>query len=56
LPNKRLYQRVFALYTSLPIDFIDAYHAARVEQRDPPALHSYVTDFDRVKSVRRLEP
>ncbi len=56
LPNKRRYQRIFALYTGLPIDFIDAYHAAHIEQRDPPALYSYDTDFDRVAGLQRREP
>lgn len=56
LPHKRLYQRVFALDTSLPIDYIAAYHAALVEQRDDSTLYSYDTDFDRVTSLRRIEP
>lgn len=56
LPRKRLYHRIFELYTSRPIDFIDAYHAARIESQSPPELYSYDKDFDRVDGVRRLPP
>ena len=56
LANKRLYRRVFALYTSLPLDYIDAYHAALMEQRESRELYSYDTHFDRLPGVRRLAP
>lgn len=56
LPHKRIYRRVFDLYTSLPIDYIDAYHAALMEQRREPELYSYDTDFDRIPGITRREP
>ena len=56
LPGKERYRRVFALYTTSRIDYIDAFHAAQVEQRDPPELFSYDRHFDRIASVRRFEP
>lgn len=56
LPRKRLYHRVFELYTRLPIDYIDAYHAALVENRKQEELYSYDTDFDQIAGLRRLEP
>jgi uncharacterized protein len=56
LSTKSLYPRIFDLYVTLNIDFIDAYHAALVEQVEPPELYSYDTDFDRVKAIARLEP
>jgi predicted nucleic acid-binding protein len=56
LSGKRLYRRIFDLYTSLPIDYVDAYHAALMESRREPELYSYDTDFDRVPSLRRIEP
>src|SRR3954447_25671399 len=55
LTHKRLYRRVFDLYTNLPIDFIDCYHAALIEQRDR-VLFSYDTDFDRISGITRREP
>ncbi|MGH2532773.1 MAG: PIN domain-containing protein [Thermomicrobiales bacterium] len=56
LDNKRLYRRIFALYTSLPIDFVDAYHAIYIELRGADELFSYDTDFDRIAGIRRIEP
>ena len=56
LDDKRLYRRIFDIYVSTNIDFIDAVHAARIEQLDPPHLFSFDRDFDRVPSVVRIEP
>lgn len=53
---KRLYPRIFALYTTLPIDYIDCYHAALMERRGERDLYSYDTDFDRVSGIARTEP
>ncbi len=56
LPNKRLYRRIFEIYSAQNIDFIDAYHAACIEKSAPNELYSYDKDFDRVDSVSRLTP
>jgi predicted nucleic acid-binding protein len=56
LPNKRLYRRVFDLYTSLPIDYADAYNAALMESRKQFEVYSYDNDFDRIPGIKRLEP
>jgi uncharacterized protein len=56
LPRKRLYRRIFDLYTTLPIDYIDCYHAALIERRRPGELYSYDTDFDRIAGITRVEP
>lgn len=56
LPRKRLYRRIFELYTSLPIDYIDAYHATLVESSEEHELYSYDLDFDRIADITRLEP
>lgn len=56
LPNKRLYQRAFDLYTSLSIDYPDAYDAALMESRKQPQIYSYDTDFDKIKGIQRREP
>lgn len=55
LPNKRLYDRAFELYVSLPIDYVDAFHAALVESRKQRDVCSYDPDFDQVPGLR-LEP
>jgi len=56
LPQKRLFRRVFELYTSLSLGFVDCYHAALVERREGRRLLSYDTGFDRVSGLVRLEP
>ncbi|MBI2955552.1 MAG: PIN domain-containing protein [Chloroflexi bacterium] len=56
LDKKRLFGRVFDLYTSLPIDFIDCYHAALIEQRQKPEIVSYDTHFDKISGINRFEP
>jgi predicted nucleic acid-binding protein len=61
LPNlrlrpKQLYQRAFDLYVNLPIDYIDCYHAALMEQRKETALYSFDEDFDRLPGITRRAP
>ncbi|MDQ6833183.1 MAG: PIN domain-containing protein [Chloroflexota bacterium] len=58
LTHKRLYPRIFDLYTHLPIDFIDCYHVALMEQRNnrDRTLFSYDTDFDIISDLTRREP
>jgi predicted nucleic acid-binding protein len=56
LDGKRLYRRVFEIFVSVNVDFIDAFHAARVELLQPPHLYSFDRHFDRIPSVVRLEP
>ena len=56
LPRKRLYKRIFELYTTLPIDYIDCFHAALVERWGPAELYSFDTDFDRIPGITRVEP
>lgn len=56
LTHKRLYPRIFDLYTRLPIDFIDCYHVALMEQRNEHTLFSYDADFDKISDLTRREP
>lgn len=54
--KKRLFNRVFDLYTSLRIDYVDCYHAALIEEHQEPELTSYDEHFDQIPSVRRFKP
>jgi predicted nucleic acid-binding protein len=56
LPSKSLYPRIFELYTTHRIDFIDAYHAALVESGELRDIFSYDRDFDVLSTLIRLEP
>lgn len=55
LPNKRLHERAFALYTSRSIDYIDAYNVALMEQRKRHGILSFDTDFDSLAPITRYE-
>ncbi len=54
--KKRLFSRVFELYTSLRIDYIDCYHAALIDEHADHELTSYDLHFDQLPGVRRFEP
>jgi predicted nucleic acid-binding protein len=56
LERKRMYRRVFELYTSVAIDYIDCYHAALIELDGQGRLYSFDRDFDAVPTLSRSEP
>jgi predicted nucleic acid-binding protein len=56
VPNKRVYHRVFELYTTLPLDYIDAYHVALMEMHGLTSILSYDKHFDQVMGIQRQEP
>ena len=62
LPNLRVERRrrlthALRLYTSTPMDFIDAYNAAFIlDRQGPTKLYSFDAHFDRVPELTRLEP
>jgi predicted nucleic acid-binding protein len=55
LPNKAIYERAFALYVDLNIDYIDAFHAALMEREGKREILSFDADFDRVQGIVRHE-
>lgn len=54
--QKRIYRRVFELYTTLPISYVDCYNAALMESSKKTDLYSYDTDFDKIPRLTRGEP
>ena len=62
LPNLKVEHRnrlahALHLYTSTPMDFIDAYNAAFILRRyGPTKLYSFDEHFDRVPDLTRIEP
>lgn len=48
--------RACEIFSSLNIDFADAYHAALLEGRSETQLYSYDRDLDKVARLERLEP
>ena len=57
LPRKRVYARALDLYAVSPfLDFEDALSVAHMERQGIEEIVSYDADFDRIPSVRRIEP
>lgn len=56
LPNKTLYPRIFALYTTTNLSYADCHTAALIESRGQTELYSYDEGFKKVPTVTRLEP
>lgn len=56
MENKRTLLRSLDIYATCPIDFIDAYLKATIEESPDTILFSYDTDFDRFPEITRREP
>jgi predicted nucleic acid-binding protein len=56
VPSKRRFPRIFELYTTHNIDFVDAYSAAYIEDSPIPELYSYDRHFDRITTIKRVLP
>jgi predicted nucleic acid-binding protein len=56
LPGKRQLRRVFDLYVSTNLSFVDAYSAIEAHRLGAIRLVSFDTGFDRVPGIRRIEP
>jgi predicted nucleic acid-binding protein len=56
LPGKRKFREVFRLYVEKNISFADAYHAVMMRKLELSEIVSFDRDFDRVSSVKRIEP
>jgi predicted nucleic acid-binding protein len=56
LPRKRQLRRVFDLYVSANLSFVDAYCAIDSQRLRATRIVSFDTGFDRVPGIRRIEP
>ena len=56
LADRRKFMRALDLYTNYTIDFEDALTVAEMEQSEIKTLYSYDMDFDKIESVKRIEP
>lgn len=54
--NREVLIRALELYQSLNIDFIDAYLGAFAQNQGLNDIYSYDKDFDKIKSLKRIEP
>lgn len=56
LPGKDRFRRVFDYYVDLNISFADAYHTVVMEDEGVTDIVTFDQEFDRVPSIRRVEP
>jgi len=56
LDEKDILLAAIGLYELKKIDFIDAYNAISMENKNIDSLYSYDTDFDLIPPLKRLEP
>ena len=56
LPGKRRFRKVFTYYVDSNISFADAFHAVMMEGLKLKEIVSFDREFDRIPTVRRVEP
>ena len=56
LPRKRRFRRIFTYYVDYNISFADAYHAVIMEGLKLTEILTFDREFDRVPTIRRIEP
>lgn len=56
IAHKRMYHRVFELFTDGPLGYNDAYNAALMELNKATEIYSYDAEFDRIEGISRKEP
>ncbi len=56
LPGKRRFRKVFSYYVEANISFVDAYHAVLMEGLKLKEIVSFDREFDRIPTIRRVEP
>jgi len=54
--QRKILEGAVSLYAEHAIDFIDAYHAALLQERGERRLYSYDEDFDKIAGLERVEP
>jgi len=55
-PHKDLLFECISLYTIKNIDFVDAYNALIMREKDIKIVYSYDTHFDRISWIKKIEP
>jgi uncharacterized protein len=56
LPGKRRFRKVFTYYVDANISFADAYHTVLMEGLKLREVVSFDREFDRISTIRRIEP
>jgi len=56
IPDKDLIAEALLLFGRKNVDYIDAYNSVLMRQLDLKEIYTYDKDFDKLETVRRLEP
>lgn len=56
IDEKDILLTAIGLYSLKKIDFIDAYNAIVISEKDIDSIYTYDSDFDLIPAVERLEP
>ena len=56
LTNKKIYRRLFQLYTTTTLSFVDSYNIALMESKGESEVYSYDQGYKAVPTIKRLEP
>jgi predicted nucleic acid-binding protein len=56
LVGKRRLRKVFDYYVALNISFADAYIAVEMEQHGDTQIVSFDRNYDKITSIKRVEP
>ncbi len=56
VPNKAILMEAVGLFLLKNIDFIDAYNAVVMHDKDIKSIYTYDKHFDLIKSIQRQEP
>ena len=54
--DKKLLNEALDIFEKYNIDYIDAYLISLMEKKKVQSIYSFDRDFDKVQSVRRIEP
>lgn len=56
IEGKQALKKIFTIYITKNISFIDAYHAVFMEKETLKEVISFDHDFDRIEGIKRVEP
>lgn len=54
--NREVLRKTLYYFSQTSLSFIDAYEAAYCENKELDGIYSYDRGFDKIKSIKRIEP
>jgi len=56
ITNRNILNSALIIYQNKNIDLVDAYQICWLQNNNISSIYTYDNDFDKVKSIKRLEP